>query len=154
MIDGFSSSMIVKSSRYFSSSSTKNCGIGCACAGSDLRRRRSHFGHEIEVEEFNEFHLDLASCTAVLEQTSDNQETIKCFECSRVRRIVQERGHQSEEGGRMDCWTGLGIQEIEKELRMSVCDREDLEGLGLGLTFICISLANSSRDGGCSNSTP
>lgn len=103
--------------------------IECACqfAGTALQHCRDRdgavrrwdgrcFGHEIEVEEFDELELDLSACFAGLEDRRDGQEAVEVLECACILGRLDECACKGDDGCGLDGWAVDGFEEIEEML--------------------------------------
>lgn len=74
--------------------------------------RRGCFGHEIEVEEFDELELDFARGGSRFEERCNGHEAVKPFESSGVVGGVDESDDESKQSSRLDRRAVVRFEEI------------------------------------------
>ncbi len=126
------------------------------------RRRRAHarrarrLGHQVEIEELDDFELDVARGGAGFEEGCDGQQAVDGFEGARVGGCGEEGGDEDEEGVGLDCGTVCWVEEVQEELFPGLawmflgCNSGELSAL----TSMYISWMKSAREGGCRRRTP
>ena len=115
------------------------------------------FGHEVEVEEFDELELDFSAGLAGLENRCDGQESVEVLECARVLRGLDEGACEGDDCCRLDGWAIDRLKEVKEMLlsnRISIDHFWFLKAYRGIRTFIYSSLENKVLDGGCSNKLP
>lgn len=60
---------------------------------------RGRLGHEVKVEELDEFELDVAAGASGAEERGDGEQAVEALKRSRVLRRVNERSYECEESG-------------------------------------------------------
>lgn len=103
----------VKGTGEFAGAPLQHGGDGGAGVGG---RDRRDLGHEVEVEELDEFELDVARGGAGLEEGGDGEEAVEGLEGAGVGGGVDEGHDEGEEGGGLDGGTVDGFKEVEEEL--------------------------------------
>jgi hypothetical protein len=92
----------------------QHCGDGnCAiCRGDGWR-----FGHEVEVQEFDELKLHFSACFAGLEEACNCQEAIEVFECTGILRCFDQGAYEGYDGRGLDCRAVDWFEEVEEVLK-------------------------------------
>lgn len=88
----------------------------CVATGSVADRWNWTFGHEVKVQELDQFHLHLAAGGTRFDERGDGQQPVKGFERARVGGVVEEGSNKGEQSYRLNGGAGRGIEEIEEEL--------------------------------------
>ena len=79
-------------------------------------RIRGGFGHQVEVEELDGFHLDFSARGAGFEQRGDGEEPVEGFECAGVAGGAEEGGDEGVQRGGVDGGAEDWVEEVEEEL--------------------------------------
>lgn len=82
------------------------------------------FGHEVKIQELDQFHLHLAAGGTGFEERSDGKQAVERFERTRVGGVLQEGSDEGEQGDRLDGRAGGGVKKVEEEL---LKDRQELD---------------------------
>lgn len=77
---------------------------------------RGRLGHEVEVEELDEFELDLARGGTRFEEGCDSEKAVESFEGSGVARGINKGNDECQESCGLDGWAVVRFEEIEEEL--------------------------------------
>lgn len=80
------------------------------------RGNRRCFGHEVEVEELDEFFLDFSGCFAGFEGRGYGEEAFEGFEGAGVLGGVDEGADEGYDGCGLDGWTPHWFEEVEELL--------------------------------------
>ena len=81
-------------------------------------------GHQIEVEELDQFELDLSRRCTLFEQRSHGEQAIERFKGACVRRVIQQSGHERQKRSRLDRGAVDGIEQVEKKVHVDFSGKE------------------------------
>jgi len=150
------------------SPSTGICTVECSCelAGTALQHCGDGncaicrgdgwcFGHEVEVQEFDELKLHFSACFAGLEEACNCQKAIEVFEGTSILRGFDEGAYEGYDGCGLDGRAVDWFKEVEEMLKRGAGSvfgkRQYTRWIQ---TFIYSSLENKLLEGGCSSRIP